>query len=261
MVSEATGAVPLVLLRGLLRDGRHWGHWPARLGRLIGRPVVCLDLPGNGARVAEVSPLSMSAVVTVLRRQLHALGVPASQPVDLLGLSLGGMAALAWADAHPSEIHSLVLISSSLAGACPWYRRLRLASLPLGLSLLWRGPLAREAVILALTVNDPAVRATSLPHWRQWAAEAATGRANLLRQLLCAAAYRQPLPPACPTLLLASRADRLVDWRCSAALAQRWQRPLRLHESAGHDLPLEDPQWVETRLLDWWQSLATGQPT
>ncbi len=256
MAGETADTVPLVLLRGLLRDSRHWGDWPGRLAQLTGRPVVCLDLPGNGALVAQISPLAMPAVVAALRRQLRALGVPAGRAVDLLGLSLGGMAALAWADCHPAEVRSLVLINSSLAGACPWYRRLRLASLPLWLSLLWRGPLDREASILALTVNRPQVRERYLPDWRHWAATAATGRGNLLRQLLCAARYHQRRPPACPTLLLAARADRLVDWRCSAALARAWQLPLRLHESAGHDLPLEEPGWVEAQLLDWWQSLA-----
>ena len=91
MAGETADTVPLGLLRGLRRDSRHWGDWPGRLAQLTGRPVVCLDLPGNGALVAQISPLAMPLVVAALRRQLRALGVPAGRAVDLLGLSLGGM--------------------------------------------------------------------------------------------------------------------------------------------------------------------------
>ena len=47
-----------------------------------------------------------------------------------------------------------------------------------------------------------------------------------------------------PTLLLASRNDGLVDVRCSRGLAAAWKVPLVEHASAGHDIPLDDPEWV-----------------
>jgi hypothetical protein len=47
-----------------------------------------------------------------------------------------------------------------------------------------------------------------------------------------------------PALVLASRGDRLTDWRCSRDLAQAGDWPLKVHLKAGHDLPLDDPQWL-----------------
>ncbi|MGB1477517.1 MAG: alpha/beta fold hydrolase, partial [Marinobacter salsuginis] len=52
-------------------------------------------------------------------------------------------------------------------------------------------------------------------------------------------------------LLLASRGDRIVHWRCSAALEERWQWTMKLHPDAGHDLPLDDPEWIIQQLRNW----------
>ena len=54
-----------------------------------------------------------------------------------------------------------------------------------------------------------------------------------------------------PILLLASLGDRLVSPRCSERIARAWNAPLRMRPDAGHDLPLDDPDWVLGQLLDW----------
>jgi predicted alpha/beta hydrolase family esterase len=85
-------------------------------------------------------------------------------------------------------------------------------------------------------------------------------RGNTLRQLLAAARYRCDDPPAVRTLLLASTRDALVDWRCSHAIAQAWDCPLREHPRAGHDLPLDDPGWVIDQVAEWMNQYAAGMP-
>jgi len=35
-----------------------------------------------------------------------------------------------------------------------------------------------------------------------------------------------------------------VFWRCSNALAERFNCSLDVHPNAGHDLPLDAPDWV-----------------
>ena len=79
---------------------------------------------------------------------------------------------------------------------------------------------------------------------------------NALRQLLAAARYRAPAQaPDVPMLLLASTNDRLVDSRCSQALARAWHCPLAMHPDAGHDLPLDDADWVASQIRHWLASL------
>ena len=39
---------------------------------------------------------------------------------------------------------------------------------------------------------------------------------------------------------------------CSLRLASSWAVPLILHLHAGHDLPLDDPEWVIDQIQRWW---------
>jgi len=81
--------------------------------------------------------------------------------------------------------------------------------------------------------------------------EAAT-RANILRQLRAAITCRAaPTPPSIPVLLLSGHHDRLVNAECSLALAQRWGCDIRLHPTAGHDIPLDDGEWVARQVREW----------
>ena len=83
---------------------------------------------------------------------------------------------------------------------------------------------------------------------------------NALRQLLAAARYRAPaVAPHPHILLLASQNDRLVNSRCSQAIARGWQCDLALHPQAGHDLPLDAPRWVLEQVQQWLCRVAAAK--
>ena len=91
-----------------------------------------------------------------------------------------------------------------------------------------------------------------LDQWIAYARECPVTRANFLRQLVAAARFRAaPKPPAVPTLFLAAQQDHLVDVRCSLTLARQWNCPLRIHPTAGHDIPLDDGDWVTQQVRAW----------
>ena len=235
-----------MLLRGLARDSRHWGSFPAMLQDALpaGHRVRTIDLPGTGSRHAERSPSSVPAMVEAARQSYG------SQPCMLVALSLGGMVAHAWA-AH--GVQGCVLINTSMGGLAPLWQRLRPASYPSLLSILRPGQdaLQRERKILRLTSQLPVPDAVA-EAWAAHARSAPVSRANVLRQLLAAARYRSDGgAPAVPTLLLASTRDRLVSVECSRRLARAWGLPLREHAFAGHDLPLDDPAWVVDAIARW----------
>ena len=48
-----------------------------------------------------------------------------------------------------------------------------------------------------------------------------------------------------------SRQGQLVASQCSQSIAGVWGCPLRWHPTAGHDLPLDDPQWVIDQIQQW----------
>lgn len=247
-----------VLLRGWTREAGHWGGFIAHLQAQLpaGDRVVAPDLPGNGVRHAEASPTSVAAMVEALRSGLRAAGE--TGPFAVLALSLGGMVALEWARAHPGELQACVLVNTSMRGAAPFWQRLRPSSYPRLAGILRPGLQAveRERRILGLTSNLRSRDAQLPMDWAALASRHPVSRANVLRQLRAAARFGIPeAAPAVPLLLLASEADRLVSVQCSRALAARWSVLLRLHPSAGHDLPLDAPHWVASEAVEWWRSL------
>ncbi len=244
-----------VLLRGLMRETRHWGAFPGIFQNTVGADrAITLDFPGNGRLHAQTSAASVPAMAEHIRAQLRQLGH--APPYSVLALSLGAMVAVAWNESHPAELERLVLINTSLAPYNPFYHRLRPANYPALIGTMLFGSAARhQALILQLTSaqnNRAEFRQAILDQWLAYAEEYPVTRANILRQLKAAMFYRAPpTPPSAPVLLLAGQQDRLVNVKCSLALAQHWHCPIRLHPTAGHDLPLDDGAWVAQQVRDW----------
>ncbi|XGX77434.1 2-succinyl-6-hydroxy-2,4-cyclohexadiene-1-carboxylate synthase [Terrabacter sp. BE26] len=77
--------------------------------------LALVDLPGHGTRVAE--PFSLRRCVEVIDEAVRA--VPPGTPVVLVGHSLGGYAAMAYAAAHPDALDGLVLAGASATPTGP----------------------------------------------------------------------------------------------------------------------------------------------
>ena len=221
---------------------------------LNARHVVTLDFPGNGTLHAQKSAASVAEMAIYCHTQLKHLGY--APPYCLLALSLGGMVAAAWSELYPAELERMVLINTSMAPCNPFYHRLRPANYPALIHHLFFGTAdQRESLILRLTSrlkSHSEQRQAILELWNAYARECPITRANIFRQLRAAARYRVSLAaPSVPVMLLASRQDELVDAKCSLTLAQHWRCIIRLHPTAGHDLPLDDGGWVIQQVREW----------
>lgn len=244
-----------VLLRGLMREARHWGEFPEQFRKELGaQNIVALDFPGNGRLHGQVSADTVTGMANYCRTQLMQLGY--TPPYNVLALSLGAMVAVAWSEQYPSELDQMVLINTSLSPYNPFYQRLRPENYPALIHHLLLGSAdQRESLILKLTsslTSNAERKKEILDQWTAYAHEYPITRANILRQLRAAVSYRAaPEAPSAPVLLLAGQQDRLVDVQCSLTLAHRWGCAIRLHPAAGHDLPLDDGAWVSQQVRDW----------
>jgi pimeloyl-ACP methyl ester carboxylesterase len=240
-----------ILLRGLARESRHWGNFLEQLQlALPDTQIIALDLPGNGRLNQQRSPLRIQSMVAHCRAQLASRNI--APPYNILAMSMGAMVAAAWSEMYPREVAAQVLINTSMRPFSPFYQRLLPANytLLLKLSLLGASPEAWERAVLYLTSNR--THDNVLPLWLALRQENPVSRSNAIRQLIAAARFHAPLvKPPVPTLLMASEQDHLVSVSCSKTLAIRWQCGLRVHSSAGHDLPLEDGLWVVTQVSSW----------
>lgn len=255
-LAASTAGPAWVLLRGLSRASGHWGVFPQHLLRELralhpATRIVLLDLPGTGVLRRQASPTQVSAIVDACRAELQRLGIGA--PVSLVGMSLGAAVLTDWANRYPTEVEAGVLINPSLRPFSELFRRSKPLNY-LGLLLLSLSRFSarmREERVLRLTTRLTPPQAV-IDRWVELQRQYPLGVRNTARQLLASVRFRASRTrPAAPMLLLCSKADGLVDWRCSQSISRAWGAPLRLHTKAGHDLPLDDPQWVARAVAEW----------
>lgn len=245
-----TGSITLVCIRGLLREARHWGVFTALLQRRFPEAqIITPDIPGNGRFNHLISPDSIAGMTDALRAQ-----VASRRNLTLIAISMGGMIAIDWMTRYPDEVQSAVLINTSVRRLSPFYQRLRFSAGLHILKMLFHSPAQRETDILALTSNQYANDATQLATWQSWQRQNPVSFRNAIRQFLAATKFIMHTQPQQPVLVVAGQADRLVDYRCSIRLAEILCAAYVQHETAGHDLPLDEPEWLVETIYRWMVS-------
>jgi len=243
-----------LLLRGLSRDSRHWAGFDRQLIEAFpDTRVLTHDLPGNGRRWCQSSPLTLDGYAEDLLR--HRQTLPATWRIAVFGLSLGGMVALKAGCDQPDAFSQVIAANASAIRVTPFWRRLRCDNIIRQL-LCHRPGRSIEQAILALTSQlhdkDPEL----LQQWQEFRSAHHCQWANLLRQLWAALHFQLPAPPASlPILVLASRQDQLVNPLSSVALAKRLGCTLAWVDNAGHDLTLDQPGQTIVQIGLWLNHL------
>jgi hypothetical protein len=106
-----------------------------------------------------------------------------------------------------------------------------------------------------MSSNRPADELDPLAEqWTRWQAEAGPKRESVRNQILATTRFRAPDRVATPLLVVTSIGDRMVSYRCSVEIARTLGAPIRMHTTAGHDLPLDDTDWVIDQVTEWQRS-------
>jgi len=241
-----------ILIRGLARCAAHWGSFTNELEGRIKTGVIAVDLPGFGVHLNLPGPTAIEQmaqhVLTQIQQQTNS-----EEKFALLGISLGGMVAAEVAAMVPHQVRQMVLINTSARRFSPFYHRLQPTAYPqLVRALLSLSAESREPVLQALISNRPDLRQQTVAEWLAIQQQFPCKTRAIANQLTAAARYHgRPLNPCEKSLLLVSAGDRLVHPDCSIRMAEAWQVPLNIHPSAGHDLPLDDPEWVINCITRW----------
>lgn len=257
--------IQFILLRGLAREARHWRHFPEKL-TLLGRKqgfecrIDCLDLPGTGRFSEMRSPLTIEEITDFVREKYADLraqrrldGEPIAESAHLVAISLGGMIAARWLQHWSHDFRSAILINTSFRGFSPFHKRLQFSAYRHFAEILrQRDARAREKAILQMVSNRPEIFDEVANEWAQIANTRPVSYENFARQLIAGSRFRAKLqPPKIPVLVLNSLRDHMVDPSCSEAIAHHWQTDLRRHSTAGHDIPLDAPDWLSEQVLAW----------
>jgi pimeloyl-ACP methyl ester carboxylesterase len=247
-----------VFLRGLIRESGHWGTFPEQFQKAFpDHHILTIDLPGNGIQHLNDSPTSMSDYARFahgeLQKALFDLKDEGPYQINLLAISLGGMVAIEWNRLYPGIFKRAVLMNTSIKGVSPMTQRLRAKNYPKILNLILNPWVKNiEAQILELVCNDLKKRAVTAVAWNKIRDERPVSTANSIRQIRAALGFRPDISSLnIATLLLGSEKDNLVSCQCSKDLHKTVPSQLELHPWAGHDLGLDDPDWVIEKVQNW----------
>jgi 3-oxoadipate enol-lactonase len=210
---------PLVLLRGLGRNLRHWAPLDAELEK--DHRLVLVDNRGVGKSDAPRLPYSIADMAHDVTRVLDHAGIGRAH---VFGISLGGMVALRLAVDHKARVDRLVLGATSPGGRQAVRANLAtLASLTRARLLPRRAAIAAEARLLlgAGYVSDhPEV----IDSWLALDRELPLPGHTLALQLLAAARHdvgERLGDITAPTLVLSCETDALIPPDNSRLLARR----------------------------------------
>jgi pimeloyl-ACP methyl ester carboxylesterase len=249
-----------VFIRGLGRSSEHWEPFMSVFKNTFPDDFVELaDIRGNG--VMNYSPSYLSIADNVRDLRARSQFVREGRQISLMTISLGSMIGIEWAKLYPTEISELVVMNTSDRSCCLPLERLRpdVFKYLVPLSKTFNVPdmnsakIAREKMILQMTTNrlpNLAERA------KQWMDFPETSLMNLGRQVTAASLFAIPAKPPTKTLMLYSMQDRFVNPVCTQRIAKKWNLDPIAHATAGHDLPLEEPEWVAQKTKEWLSDLA-----
>lgn len=239
-----------ILLRGLARGSGHWGSFVERMRKRFPQDSFeLIDLPGNGARNKENSPLKISDYVKDLRA--HSDFVKQGQSFNVLALSLGAMITVEWMREFPHEIRKAYLVCTSSSGFSPIYHRF----LPVNylktiqLAMAQGDETEYEKRVLEMVTNSHDRRQSEGLGLMAYTKLHPMHFQNIVRQLLAASRYHFPKEAPGDVRLIGSYGDRLVSPKCTLKIAETWGLKPIMHSWSGHDIGIDDPDWLIEQLL------------
>jgi pimeloyl-[acyl-carrier protein] methyl ester esterase len=245
-----------ILLRGLARESGHWLDFPARVREKLG---LCypLDLPGTGKLHKLSSPFRIKDFTEFVRAQKDFL--PKGNYFGL-AVSLGGMVLSDWISRYPGELKGVVVINTSRGDLSPPHKRLKPEAAAKLLKAMASPSLyERELKILSVLSQREEMHREWAKEWAEIARQRPISPVTVARQLLAAATFGLSNKVSqTPVLVLSSIADEMVDSSCSTQIADQWSCDIERHPWGGHDLTLDDPDWVLEKTSQWRQKLKSA---
>ncbi len=240
-----------IIVRGLGREGEHSLEFIEKLRKADPESEVkCIDLPGAGEFYKLSSPMTIEAIAEFVYLQLK--NDPHTERY-IVSISLGSMVVAALLQSYPEVARGAVFTNTSFSNLSPFYHRLQLeAYMHLYRAITATDSEERERAVLDMVSNRPD-RHDFIKPWAQISKKRPVGALNFFKQLFAAATYSLSThKPQLPMLVLTSSQDRMVKPECSQKLSSYWDLPIETHPTAGHELWLDDSDWVIEKIMQFF---------
>lgn len=237
-----------IILRGLARGVGHWGSYTEKMKQRFPRDKFeLIDLPGNGLRNNEFSPLNIFEYVDDLRA--HSQFIKEEKQVCILAVSLGAMITVEWMRRYPDDVKKAFLVCTSSSNYSSFYKRFLPLNYLMAAQMLRKKGIEKEKVILKMVTNNLQRREAELNMLSEFSNKYPLRVQNIFRQLFAASRYKFPEKPPGEVKLIGSYGDRLVSPHCTLKIAESWDLTAVMHPWAGHDIAIDDPDWLIEQLL------------
>lgn len=246
-----------ILIRGLGHERGHWGSFVCKMKQHFPQDqVILVDLAGSGVHYQRQAPLSVQGLMEKIRKDALLASTP---PFHTLSMSLGSMVAYEWAHNYPQEISAQALMNTSFS-LSPFYKRLCWKVYPrFFLGQLQPNRKKQVETLLPIISSQTHFSNQLISERVKILENRPVSTYNRFRQLMAAAFYKGgKTPPSVPTLILSSKGDRLCNPCCSQAIASEWNVDNIVHPTGGHDLTLDDEEWVINEVKKWMLSIRNN---
>ncbi len=240
---EVRGEGPdLVMLRGLGRNMKHWLGFDRKAADHFRTITIDAREIGQTKRGMAIT----DTIYDLADDVVQVLDQVGSEKANILGVSLGGMVAMAVGVKHPARASSLVIVNSSIAGC--GQRRLSTPAMLLLLRAVVLGPAIYDDLArLLLGPQAPSdLRNKVAKDWLKIDKATKVAPAVVIKQILAAARFRvrdDLREIEAPTLVLYGTGDQFVPVVNSEMIASLIPGAKLLGlEGGGHELTIDRPE-------------------
>lgn len=245
-----------LLLRGLVREQRHWREFPKLLSEKTNSTVLCLDVPGMGTESFRKSPYAIKEIMDDIRQRFFLAKQSSDGEWGICCVSLGSMVALQWAHEYPNDFSRIVITNVSCKPLSSTFERFMPKNvLQIPKLLFAENKKSREKIILKMTSNKSDIELDKIAEdYSKFSLEQSQFQSVGIAHLI--AGSRFSIPKSLENshgkthqfLVISSQKDTLVSPKCTRVIAKYLNAPLVEHPSANHDLPLDDPNWFVDKI-------------
>jgi alpha-beta hydrolase superfamily lysophospholipase len=255
-----------LLLRGLVREQRHWLNFKDYfIKHNPNAKLFFLDFPGIGSEIHRTSPKSIEAIVLDFKNRLLQLKNqnPNDELLCIFAVSLGGMVALEWISKFENDFQ-IAVIGNSSSKLNPFYERFKTKNIFLIPKMFFlEDKVKRETLILKLTTNlDDKTIEKLATQQASFAPDLKKFRQTGLSQLFAASHWnisKKLKSTKTKILFLKSKYDQLVDSKCTDKLCDFvGQGHLSINSYANHDISLDAPDWCALEVANFVKNVVNN---
>jgi pimeloyl-[acyl-carrier protein] methyl ester esterase len=243
---------------GLTKSGEYWDPDFVTALQKDFNPseIIAFDLPGSGEFLNQKSPTSIDGIVETTRKNYENFFKNKTEKYLLISVSLGGMVATSWLEKYESDFDDFVIINSSFKNLSSLTKRVQpMAMLKFFKVAFTNDIYKKERSVVSMTSNNNSRKDKTHIRWASISQKKNMSLMNMIRQTWAGFKYRLTYKPNIPSLIIASRHDKLAHYTCSENLHKFWNKDYFLYqdEIIGHGIHLDAPFRLSETIKSWYK--------